>query len=57
MSLDIKKLKADELKKLSDSAKQGKSGEKAIASARKALQELLKDSKTLSDLAKKNPDV
>lgn len=59
MSIDLKKMKPEELKKLAEAArKDGSKGAKAaIDKAKLSSETLAKDSKILLELAKKNPDV
>jgi phage gp16-like protein len=59
MSIDLKKMKPEELQKLAEAAKKdGSKGAKAATDKAKLSSETLaKDSKILLELAKKNPDV
>jgi len=59
MSIDVKKMSGADLKKAADSAKKAtdQGSLKAIEKAKKDFVELGKDSKALSDAAKKNPDI
>jgi hypothetical protein len=57
MAIDVSKLKPEDLAKLTQQAKKGKSGRPAVEKAIKDLRALDKDTGALAEAAKANPDV